>query len=79
MSGFDPRSDVERQVLGPSAGVAVHVQELRRRVEALERAPTIRQVAADPVADARDGAAVVTATPRLWLRVGGVWRYTTLT
>jgi hypothetical protein len=60
---------------------ADRLAELERRVVALERGnPTISVGAGAPSSAPRDGAPYVdSATPRLYLRVGGTWRYTTLT
>lgn len=55
--------------------------ELERRVATLERAhPVIQVLAGAPTTTPRDGTpAVDSAAVRLWVRVGGVWRFAALT
>ena len=61
---------------GP-ARQAQRLSDLERRVKALEAgSPTIQQIQGNPAGVVRDGTpAVDSITPRLWLRVGGTWRY----
>jgi hypothetical protein len=68
-------------VTEPAARAADRLGALERRVSRLERSnPIIHSGAAAPTVAVRDGAPYVsTSTPRLWIRVGGVWRYVTLT
>lgn len=60
---------------------AATLADLRRRLEALEHGhPTIQVGTGAPTSTPRDGAPYVdAAAPRLYLRVAGAWRYTTLT
>lgn len=65
----------------PESRQASALAGLERRVRALEAgAPTIQVQAGAPTTAPRDGTpAGDTANTRLWLRLGGVWRYVTLT
>jgi hypothetical protein len=60
---------------------ADRLAELERRLDRLERGnPTIIAGTAAPTSTPRDGTPYLeTTTPRLYLRSGGAWRYTTLT
>lgn len=60
---------------------ANRIGDLERRVRTLEQGrATIQQIAGTPTTDPRDGtAAVDSVATKLWLRVNGSWRYTTLT
>lgn len=55
--------------------------DLERRVKNLEQGnPTIAAGTGAPSSAPRDGTPFAqTDTPRLWLYVGGAWRFTTLT
>lgn len=55
--------------------------DLENRIRSLESSkPGIQQIAGTPTTVARNGTAVVDSTAiKLWLRVGGTWRFTTLT
>lgn len=56
--------------------------ELERRLTVLERGnPTIQVLGAAgaPATAPRDGTAAAGPEPRLWVRVGGAWRYVGLT
>lgn len=73
----------------PAAGFALdqtgrsaeRLNDLERRLAALERgSPTVQTGAGVPSSSPRSGTPYVDeTTPRLYLRVAGVWRYTTLT
>ena len=73
----------------PAAGFALdaagrqaeRLADLDRRLAALERgAPTIQTGSGAPSTAPRSGTPYLDeATPRLYLRVGGTWRYTVLT
>ena len=67
--------------LTPEGSRADDIADLKRRVAALESgAPVIQTGVGVPSAALRDGAPYgQTDTPRIWLRVGGTWRYATLT
>jgi len=55
--------------------------DLERRLRVLERGvPRIQTFTGAPTATVRSGTpGLQTDTPRLWLNVGGTWRFTTLT
>jgi len=65
----------------PDGRRADKLSELERRVAALERAHPVMQVLAGaPSSAPRDGTpAVDSGAVRLWIRVGGVWRFVALT
>lgn len=80
----DPRLDALYQAEAGRPGApgrtGQRIAELEERVRALERAPTFQQFTGAPSTSPPNGAGGVQSdTPRLWLRVAGVWRYTTLT
>lgn len=64
----------------PKVQVRQELADLRRRVATLERrSPSVPIVSGTPAVAVADGALAGDTTPRLWLRVGGAWHYTTLT
>lgn len=66
----------------PNMSVDEQLVDLYNRVQALETRGRSLPISDDPpaAAAAPEGAhRVATTTPRLWIRVGGVWRYTALT
>lgn len=59
---------------------ADRLADIERRLSAIERGPAVQIQAGAPSAAVRDGALIGdTTNVRLWLRLNGVWRYTTLT
>lgn len=76
--GIDPAQGF---ALDPETRAAERIAELERRLSRLENgAPTIQVGAGAPTLAPRDGTPYADAsTVRLYLRVGGAWRYTTLT
>lgn len=69
--------------LEPGARAADELADLRRRVRALESAPTIRSGNGAPAisaANLREGTPYLdNVNNRLYIVVAGVWRYVTLT
>lgn len=80
----DPRLDAlyqaEAHRPGAPGRAGERFAELEARVTALERAPTFTSFTGAPTSAPPDNAGgIQTDTPRLWVRVAGTWRYTTLT
>lgn len=69
------------QPMDPDGRRSDKLAELDRRLSALERAhPVIQVVSGAPTVAARDGtAAGDSSANRLWLRLGGTWRFVALT
>lgn len=65
----------------PDGRTAERLAQLERRVRALESGmPTIQTFNGTPTATVRDGTPGCQQDgPKFWLRVNGVWRFTTLT
>jgi hypothetical protein len=65
---------------GDRKSVVERIAALEARVTALERAGTFVSFTGAPGTAPPDGAGgIQTDTPKLWLRVAGAWRFTTLT
>lgn len=73
--------DGERRQVDPTpAALWTEIGRLQRRIDDLERTPTIQTVSGTPTQAARDGTpALDLSQPRLWLRRLGSWQFTTLT
>jgi hypothetical protein len=79
---MDPRLEsVLSTSRDPNAQVAARVRDLERRLAQMDRGGRRTYVATGaPTLALPDGAeSVDPTTNRLWVRVGGVWRYTALT
>jgi hypothetical protein len=64
----------------PEVALRAKVAALERRIATLERETRIPMTTVAGVTGGRDGSMAGSAdTPRLWLKVAGTWRYTTLT
>ncbi len=64
----------------PKAGAADRLADITRRLERLEAGnPTIQVVTGTPLTAPRDGTPAVDTDLKFWVRVGGTWRFTTLT
>lgn len=64
----------------PDAAAAQARTDLSRRLGSLERQPTVQVGGGPPVKAVRDGTLYVDSTGlKLYVRVGGTWKSTTLT
>lgn len=73
-----PLDPAQGFALDPQQSTADQLAELRRRVDSLERQPTVQETAGMPTTTGRNGTlGVDTTAPKLWLRREGTWVYCT--